>query len=305
MHIAAGVHRRHPPPSLSTDQVPANAAGYPITHGAPSRARIQSNGQRQCPCRAAEEACVTANTRLAHWEATKQAIHHPFWHAHQGEQPTRGQSRRRQQHGQEPARHTRVRTPHRQQHHPLIFKLAAHHWEQQCCSQPRARPLGDSRADSFHYLPDTPDPHFHTRGGQQPQKGHPNAIAASPWTGAPYWGVRPSPLRATTSHRCTAARRRRGIAAPSQPPSGNPTTPFFQAAKRPIATTHERHDHHHHHHHHYRDREHHSGTVADVLTSPCFRQGVALRHIPWIMREVRGNVAKVAVGPRTLLVCIK
>ena len=117
-HIAAGVHRCRPPLSLSTDQVPANAVGYPITHGVPSRARIPSNGQRQRPRRAAEEACVTANTRLAHWEAAKQALHHPFgtrnarWQARQGEQPTGGQSRCGQRHGQEPACHTRARIPH-------------------------------------------------------------------------------------------------------------------------------------------------------------------------------------------------
>jgi len=82
-------------------------------------------------------------------------------------------------------------------------------------------------------------------------------------------------------------------------PSGNPTTPFSsnQAA---IVTTCKRHDHHHHHchHHHHRDQAHCSGTVADVLTSPCFRRGMALCRIPWTAHEVRGSVAKVAVGPQ-------
>jgi len=67
VHIAAGVHRRRPPLSLSesTDQVLANAAGCPITHGAPSRARIQSNGQRQRPHRGG-----VAATRPAAWPGT-------------------------------------------------------------------------------------------------------------------------------------------------------------------------------------------------------------------------------------------
>ena len=101
--------------------------------------------------------------------------HHTFWHVRhvfhtcQGKQPTRGQSSRGQQHGQEPACHTRARIPHQRQHHPLIFESAAHHWEWQCRS--RAHPLGDSRADSFRYLPDTHDPHFAHVEVSSPQKG--------------------------------------------------------------------------------------------------------------------------------------
>jgi len=151
----------------------------------------------------------------------------------------------------------------------------------------------------LHYLPDTPNPRFAHVEVSSPQKGHSNAMAAWPWTGAPHWGTYPSPSRTTTSHRCTAARRHCGLAAPSQPPSGNPTTPFSsnQAA---IVTTRERRDHyhHHHHHHHHRDQAHRSSTVADMLTSPCFRQGMALRRVPWTACKVRGSVAKAAVGPQ-------
>jgi len=94
--------------------------------------------------------------------------------------------------------------------------------------------------------------------------------------------------------------RRQGGVTPLQPRLKH----LFQASQQPIATTREWHDDDDHHHHHHRDRAHRSGTVADVLTSPCFRQGVALRRIPWTAREARGNVAKAAVGPRTLSECI-
>jgi len=56
--------------------------------------------------------------------------------------------------------------------------------------------------------------------------------------------------------------------------------PCFSSIVVAIVTTCERRDCHHHHHHHHQGRAHHSGTVANVLTSPRFCQGVALRCIP-------------------------
>ena len=61
-------------PPLSTDQVPVNAAGYSITHVAhPVAQEFSQTGSIYAH---AEEACVTANTGLAHWEATKWALQH-------------------------------------------------------------------------------------------------------------------------------------------------------------------------------------------------------------------------------------
>ena len=110
-----------PPPPLSTDQVPENAVGYPITHGVPSRTRIQSNGQHQCPHRGGPCRSDAASSMARNWHTILGCAF-----------PIDGT------------------TP------PLILKAAAHHWERQCHSQPWACPLGDSQADSFHYLPDTP-----------------------------------------------------------------------------------------------------------------------------------------------------
>ncbi len=61
-------------PPLSTDQVPVNAVGYSITHAA--RPVAQEFSQMDSIYAHAEEACVAANTRLAHWEATKWALQH-------------------------------------------------------------------------------------------------------------------------------------------------------------------------------------------------------------------------------------
>jgi len=61
-------------PPLSTDQVPVNAAGYSITYAAHPVA--QEFSQTGSVYAHAEEARVAANTGLAHWEATKQALQH-------------------------------------------------------------------------------------------------------------------------------------------------------------------------------------------------------------------------------------
>jgi len=240
-----------------------------------------------------EEACVAADTRLAHSEAAKRALYHPpfgmhntrFTHAKASSplegNPAAASSMARNRRAilgrafpidggttpscskRPPAATSQPRTAAREHfgsappipvtsgdlsryHHMHGSPSRARsqmggidhngtHAVANVAASPRARPLGDSRADSFRYLPDTPDPRFAHAEVGSPQKGHPNATAASPWTGAPHRGARPSPSRATTSHRRTAARRRRSLAAPSQPPSGNPTTPFFsssQAANR-------------------------------------------------------------------------
>ena len=115
----------------------------------------------------------------------------------------------------------------------LILEVAAHHWEQQCCSQPQACPLGDSQADSFRYLPDIPDLCFAHVEVSSPQKGHPNATAALLWTSMPHWGVHPLPSRVTTLQRCVAARRHCSLTAPSQTPSADlrvPPHPFSSIA---------------------------------------------------------------------------
>jgi len=101
------------------------------------------------------------------------------------------------------------------------------------------------------------------------------------------------------AHRSNAWRQ--GGVAASQPCLSTPLAtppPSSSTITAAIATTRKWRDHHHYHHHRHRDRAHHSGTVADVLTSPCFCQGVALRCIPWTTCEVRGSVAKAAVSPQ-------
>jgi len=50
----------------------------------------------------------------------------------------------------------------------------------------------------LRYLPDTPDLRFTHAEVSSPQKGHSNATAAWPWTGAPHWSTCPSPSRTTT-----------------------------------------------------------------------------------------------------------
>jgi len=101
---------------------------YPLSPHTPST--CEHSG---VPHHTREEACVAADTRLAHWEATKQALHPPPFGTHaKVSSPLEGKSSHSQQHGQELACHTRrVRIPHRWWHHPLTLKTAAHHWEWQ------------------------------------------------------------------------------------------------------------------------------------------------------------------------------
>ena len=192
-----------------------------------------------------------------------------FWHAwhafhaRQGKQPTGGQSSHSQQHGQEPARHTRARVPHRRRYHPLMFEAAA-------CSNVAAMhsskgafwlrspiPVTSGNLSRYHhmhglpsyaksqtgsadhkgthtvahviasprhthweaveqssrYSPSTSDPHFAHVEVSSPQKGHPNATAASLWTGAPYRGAHPPSSRAATPQRYTVARRHHTLTA--------------------------------------------------------------------------------------------
>ena len=101
----------------------------------------------------------------------------------------------------------------------------------------------------FRYSPSTPNPHLTHAEISSPQKGHPNTMAASPWAGMPYRGVRPPSLRVGTSQPRMAARRHRALAAPPQTPSETSRVPPhpFSSVTAAIATTHERRDHHHHH----------------------------------------------------------
>jgi hypothetical protein len=172
--------------------------------------------------------------------------------------------------------------PHRRHHHHLILEATAHHWERQHRNQPRARPLGGSRAD-LPLLPQHTRPAFRTRGGQQPTEGqskrdgsmavdrratsgrarpppsragtsqrrtaarrhHGLAAPRHTHTSAPHRGAHPSPSRATTSHQRTAARRRRGRAAPSQPPQASHSPHHsFSSDQAAFATMRERRDHH-------------------------------------------------------------
>jgi len=148
----------------------------------------------------------------------------------------------------------------------------------------------------------------HTQRSAACRRATQNAMAALLWTGAPHQDMHPPHYR--QQPRRTDAWQQGGIAALQPHPrhfqqtQGSYHTPF-QASQQPIAIMREQHDHHDHHYHHHQDWAHHSSTVADMLTSTCFHQGVALHCIPWITHEVRGNVTKVAVGPRTHLVCIK
>ena len=209
-------------PLLSTDQVP-DAAGYFTTH--PVRSVTQG----------AKRAALTTSTPMQ-WPMSQQTpglltrrppngpLHHPFWHAQhafharQGEQPTGGQS----SHG--PATWPGTGAPYSGTRSastpapPPLLKAAAHQWERQHRSQP-GHIHWEAVERILRYSPSTPDPHVAHVEVSSPQKGYPNATAASPWTGAPYRGARPPSSRAGTPQRRTAARRHRALAAPPQSPS--------------------------------------------------------------------------------------
>jgi len=215
------------------------------------------------------------------------------WHARQGEQPTGGQSRRSQRHGQEPACHTRAHVPYRRHHPPsLIFEAAAHHWERQCHSQPRARPLGDSRVDSFRYLPDAPDPRFRTCRGQQPTEGPSKrdssiAVDQRATSGRAPLTIESDHVAPTHSGK-EASQPRSPVSAP---PSGNPTTPLFKhrsgQSPPPASGTTTTRD-----HPHPSPHGRHKQPTLSPRPSP---QALCLG--PWPMREVRGSVAKLEIGP--------
>src|SRR5260221_10569504 len=154
------------PLSLSTDQVPANAAGYPIIRGAPSRARIQPNGQCRCPRKGDPCRSDAAGSMARNWCAI---LGHAF--------PIDGST-----------------IP------PSSSKRPPTTGSGKCRSQPQ-HAHWEAVERLLHYSPDTPDPRFAHAEASSPQKGHPNATAASPWTGAPHWGARPPPSRAGTSQR--------------------------------------------------------------------------------------------------------
>ena len=135
------------PLPLSTVQVP-DAAGYFITHGVPRHAKSQTGSTNHVDTHAV--ACIAANPGLAHSEAAfppSLLAQHAF-HAHQGEQPTGGQS------SCGPAAWPGTGAPYSGARSPstappsppVIPKAAAHHWERQHRSQPRAHPSGVSRA---------------------------------------------------------------------------------------------------------------------------------------------------------------
>jgi hypothetical protein len=138
-----------PPPSLSPQ------TKYPMQRGTLSHtSRPVAQGARR--------AAPTTSTPTR-WPVSQQTpglltrrppFHHPFWpaqhafHAHQGEQPTGGQS------SCGPAAWPGTGAPYSGARSPstappsppVIPKAAAHHWERQHRSQPRAHPSGVSRA---------------------------------------------------------------------------------------------------------------------------------------------------------------
>ena len=96
---------------------------------------------------------------------------------------------------------------------PLIPKAAAHHWERQHRSQPRAHPSGVSRP-APPPLPLHTRPAFRTHGGQQPTEGPFKRDGSMAVDRRATSGARPSSSRAGTSQGRTVASRRHGLAAP-------------------------------------------------------------------------------------------
>jgi len=161
----------------------------------------------------------------------------------------------------------------------------------------RASPIDDGTTTPLSLSRPTPSPHP-TRASRAEVSSPPEAIQTRrhhgpwPWTGAPHRGARPSPSRVTTSQRRTMARRHRGLAVPRHTSPSNLTTFVFKHQDT-IATTRERRNHPHCHTGNTRGgRRAHQPSLS--------AKGEAPRRIPWIAREVRGSVAEIVVGPRTL-----
>jgi len=188
-----------PPLSLSTRQVPANAAGYSITHARrPVSQQTPGSLTGRPPSRPSTTPFGTRNT---------------CWHARQGKQPTGGQISDAASSIAEDRRAILGRALPYDSGTTLIFESAAHHWERQCRSQAPGTPLGGSRA-VIPLLPRHTRPAFRTRGGQQPTEG-PIQTQRQPRHGpARHIGAR-VPHHRERAHR-SDARRQGGVMA-SQP----------------------------------------------------------------------------------------
>jgi len=235
-----GVHRcftSFTPPPLSTDQVPANAAGYSITHAA--RPVAQEFSQTGSVDAHAEEARVAANTGLAHWEATKQALQHTLLAraAYVSRAPRQAAHWRADPDAAGNIAEIRraifgYAFPIDGGTTPLIFEAAAHHWKWQCRSQPRAPPLGGSQAVT-PLLPRHTRPTFRTHGDQQPTEG----LSKCDGSMAVDWRAtsgRASPIiesdHIAPTHGGKEASRRRS---PVSAPFWQSHHPVFQALQRP------------------------------------------------------------------------
>ena len=271
------------PPLLSTDQVP-DAAGYFVTH--PARPVAQG----------AKQAALTTSTPMRWpvlqqtpgsltWRPPSGPLHHPFWHtqhafhARQGELPTGGQS----SHGPAAwpgtgAPYSGVRSASTPAPPPtLILKRPPTYGSGNVAVNPGTS-TGGSRADSLCYSPSTPDPCFAHMEVSSPQKGHSNVMAASLWTGAPYWGACPLSSRAGTSQPCIAARRRCRIA-PLQPHLGHLRRPQWShhipfEHRGTITTMHGQRIHHHAQAARPHPHNHHMGNTSGRR----FCQGPPLKH---------------------------
>jgi len=210
----------------------------------------------------------------------------PFWHVqhtfhiHQGEQPTGGQIQTWL------ATSPRSGRPYSGTHSPLMVAPPPPHLRsghpplEVAMLQPApGTPIG-RQSSGYSATPLTHPTHIlHSRRSE----AHRRAIQIRRQHGcglACHIGAR-IPHHQEQPHR-TDARWQGGIVA-SQPhlsPLLAIPPPYFSSIAAAITTTCEQRNHHHYYHHHHQDQAHHSGTVADVLTSPCFCQGVALHCIP-------------------------
>src|SRR6266581_4194139 len=200
----------------------------------------------------------------------------PFWHmqhtfhTHQGEQPTGGQIQTW------PATSPRSGRPYSGTHSPSMAAPPPPHLRSGCpplevaMSQPApGTPIG-RQLSGYSATPPTHLTHIsHSRRSEahrraiQIQWQHGHGLVCH--IGAHISHHREQPHR-------TDAWWQGGIMA-SQPhlsPLLAIPPPCFSSIVAAIVTTCERRDCHHHHHHHHQGRAHHSGTVANVLTSPRF-----------------------------------
>ena len=282
-HIAAGVHQRRPP-SLSTDQVPANVVGYSTTR----TARAVAQGVKQAAsttstptrwpvsqqtlahslggCQAGPPPPLLARAppRAAHWRAIQMwpaawpGTGAPYSGARSpsmippllARTPRQAALRATQM---QTTTRSRTGTPHRGARSTSTVAPPPSHPRSSrpplgaAVSQPAPGMPTGRQSSGYAATPLThPTRVSHTRRSAAHRRAIQNATAVWPWTGTPHWGARPPPSRAGTPQRCTAARRRRGLAAPRHIHSQPPSgNPTTLFFKH--RSSHR--DHHHHHPH--------------------------------------------------------